>query len=321
MMTSVAVVTGGTGFVGAAVVRQLASDGWRVRVLARRGPSSSLPSEVSFTQGDIGDEHTLREIFQGAEVVHHLAGIAHTYRGGTDFVATNVGGSVNVAKAARAAGVGRVILYSSIAVYGSTAPTELLDETAPPRPNGAYASSKLAAESAMRDAIGDRLIILRLAAVYGPGLKGNYLRLVGSVVSGRYVSFGSGLNRRTLVFVDDVGRAGALVSRARLAKDRVFNITDGKVHRLRDIVAAIAACAARPEPRIEFPVRPAQLLLRLIDPLAVRTMRISPSSVLAKYLEDVAVSGSRIQAELDFRPLVGLREGWCRVVESLRRTD
>lgn len=317
-MTTIAAVTGATGFIGPAVIGALLGDGCAVRALSRREMPSHVPAGLTIVLGDIGEESRLRSLFSGADVVHHLAGLAHTSRRGADFAGVNVGGTRNVVRAASAAGVRHVVFYSTIAVYGATAGGDALDEESPLRPDTDYARSKAEAERAVRDSLGDGATILRLAAVYGPGLKGNYLRLTRAILGGRYLGIGPGTNRRTLVFLEDVGLAARLVTRAGPGTERVYNVTDGAVHPVRDIVATIARCAGKEPPRGFLPVPMARIGARLLEPLRVVGLPASPSALVEKYLEDVAVLGERIQAELGFQPRVDLREGWCRVVAALR---
>jgi UDP-glucose 4-epimerase len=215
--------------------------------------------------------------------------------------------------------VSRFIYYSSTSVYGATQGHAPADEQSQIRPTGAYAESKAAGEEIVAGMFGDGATVLRLAAVYGPRVRGNYLRLFQAISRGRYVSVGPGLNRRTLVFVDDVASAAALVSRTNLARQRVFNVTDGQIHHLRDIVCAIALSVGRAPPTLQVPIGPAQIAARLLDLAAA--LRLGPTSgtaLLVKYLEDSAVRGDQIQEKLGFQPSFDLTSGWRRVVESMR---
>jgi nucleoside-diphosphate-sugar epimerase len=315
-------VTGATGTIGPAVVRRLVEDGWQVRAFARRPPPVGLlPRDVTFVQGDLSDEMALHALLGSALIVHHLAGLAHsptTPAASAAYARANVDGVRMIASAARAHNVSRFIYYSSTSVYGSTADGPPADEETDLRPMGPYANSKAAAETIVREEFADRSTILRLAAVYGPRLKGNYLRLFRAILRGRYVAIGPGLNRRTVVFVDDVAAAAALVTRIDRTGAQLFNVTDGDIHQLRDIVGAIAAAVGKPSPGVQVPVGPVRVAARLLDLAAALRVSSTPgTALLAKYLEDSAVRGDRIKEELGFRPTFGLSLGWRKVAEAM----
>jgi UDP-glucose 4-epimerase len=323
-VNGVVAVTGATGSIGPAVVHRLVADGWEVRAFARRPvPDGLLPDGVKVLLGELADENALRALFEGVSVVHHLAGRAHAPATPFDaaaFSRDNIDGIRTSVRAARAMNVPRFIYYSSISVYGTTEGGAAADERADIRPVGAYAESKAAAEQIVADTVGDTSIVLRLAAVYGPRLKGNYLRLFRAISRGLYVSVGPGLNRRTVVFVDDVASAAALVSRTTDARHRVFNVTDGHIHNLRDIVGAIALAVGKAPSGLQVPIGPARVAARLLDLAAtLRSGSTTGTALLAKYLEDSAVRGDQIQHELGFRPAVDLIVGWRKVAEAVRR--
>jgi nucleoside-diphosphate-sugar epimerase len=321
----VVAVTGATGFLGPAVVHRLVADGWKVRALARRHPAAGLlPADVDFIQGDLSDGRSLRALLDGADAVHHLAGHAHgtmSSSAADAYRQVNVDGARTISSVARALGVPRFIYYSSTAVYGPTDGRSPVDEDAPINPIGAYANSKSDAEKIVLDTLGHGSTILRLAAVYGPRLKGNYRRLFDAIARGRYLSVGRALNRRTVVFVDDVGSAAGLVTRASDTSRRIFNVTDGEVHQLRAIVAAIAAAAGKAPPSMYLPTGVARVAARLLDVAAAANLSSTRgTSLLAKYLEDSAVRGKRLQDELGFRPAFDLDRGWRSVASALGRT-
>jgi len=130
-------------------VRRLADAGWRVRALTRR-PADDLPAER--VTGDLADEAGLARLCEGAEVLFHVAGLVKARRAGA-FAAVNHAGALRAAEAAR--GAGRVVLVSSL--------------TARAPHLSAYAASKHAAETALAEALGPRLTVVRPPAIYGPG--------------------------------------------------------------------------------------------------------------------------------------------------------
>jgi nucleoside-diphosphate-sugar epimerase len=152
-----AAVTGATGFLGRHLVRALHDGGWATRILARRDPGEPLWDglDVEVVRGDLDDTDALRRLCEGAEAVIHVAGLI-TARSSAEFHAVNAGGSRRVAEAAEAmAPHAPLILVSSI--------------TAREPGLSAYAASKRAGELAAREVVGDRLIVVRPPAIYGPG--------------------------------------------------------------------------------------------------------------------------------------------------------
>jgi UDP-glucose 4-epimerase len=161
--------------------------------------------------------------------------------------------------------------------------------------------------------------VLRLAAVYGPSVKGNYERLLIGLARRRGES--AGLNRRTLVFEDDVARAVLLAAAKVEAGAQVFNVTDGEIHTVREIIAAIAAGLGRKAPALHVPAGAARFAVAAAEAACRTVGRPSPvtRATLDKYLEDVAVSGQRLRDTLGFQPQWGLDQGWSHTIHELRR--
>ena len=321
MTLPVCLVTGATGAIGPAVVDALAGR-FQVRTLTRRPPEPGLfGAPVTPFTGDVADVATVRQAAEGARAIVHLAALLHIVDPHAslraEYERVNVGGTAAVIDAAKAEDVSRVVLLSTIAVYGSQ-PRGLVDEGSPTHPDTYYGETKLQAE---RVAIGARTddgrplsTVLRSAAVYGPRVKGNYQRLVRALARHRFVPIGPGDNRRTLVHEQDLAAATLLAAEHAAAAGRTYNISDGHVHALRDIIAAICAALGRRPPRWHAPVAPLRAAFHATSVINPRL-----PGMLNRYLEEIAVDGSRIQAELGFRPGCGLVEGWRTTVAEMRR--
>ena len=317
-------MTGGTGVLGPGVVRQLAAAGHDVRVLVRQPPSPGLlPETVTSYVGDVTDPASLHEACANVGTVVHLAGLLHVSRAPeAEYLRTNVGGTTNLLDAAKRSGVRRFLLASTIAVYGYNRPGRSNEDT-PPIPDTPYGRSKLSAERAALSAQTEHLLvgILRLAAVYGPSMRGNYRRLLEAMAAGRFVPVGRGRNLRTLVYQDDAAAAFVMAAEHPGIAGRVYNVTDGECHSVTQIVEALARALGRRSPRVFVPVPLARARATLMEAGAGLAGRSSPVSVQAveKYVEQVAVAGDRIQRDLGFRPRVGLDEGWHSTVDALKR--
>ena len=163
--------------------------------------------------------------------------------------------------------------------------------------------------------------MLRLGAVYGSRIKGNYERLTHALARHNFIPIGSGLNRRTLVYDKDVGRAAVLAVSHPAAAGRVFNVTDGEFHTLNGIIESICFALGRKPPRLSLPVGPARILISLIEK-GSHAIGLKPPitrAMIDKYTEDIAVDGSLLQKELGFVPQYDLKTGWKETVEEMRR--
>ena len=323
-----ALVTGATGVIGPELIRRLMGRGYRVRVLTRRPvPAGLLPRGVEDVIGDITDRDAVMSAVDGCHVAFHLAARLHVNDPGpeiaTDYERVNVGGTRLLAEAAARAGVGRLVYFSSISVYGSSTPPEILDEDSPAEPASLYARTKRQAEELLLGAGQNTplcdAVILRVAGVYGPRMKGNYVHVVRALRRGLFVGIGDGANRRTLVHVDDVAEGAIAAAEHERAPGRIFNLTDGSVHTFAEIVEAIAEALGRKPPRRHLPLTLVEPAARTVDgaiALAGRAPKVMP--LLSKMTEDIAVRGTRIQDVLGFRPSVDLRAGWRDTIARLQ---
>jgi dihydroflavonol-4-reductase len=254
-----ALVTGATGFVGAAIARALLAAGWQVRVLARsgsqRGNLRSLDVEV--VEGDLGDVRALERALEGCGGLFHAAA---DYRLGArdpqPLYESNVGGTRNILQAARTVGVGRIVYTSSVATIGIPADGTPGDESTPVALNdmiGHYKRSKFLAEEAAREAAagGTPVIIVNPSTPVGPGdIKPTPTgQLVLDAAAGRMPAYvDTGLN---IVHVDDVA-AGHLLAFERGQAGQRY-ILGGEDMTLRTILTEIARIVGRRPPRIRLP--------------------------------------------------------------------
>ena len=161
--------------------------------------------------------------------------------------------------------------------------------------------------------------VMRLAAVYGSRVKGNYLHLLQALARKRFIPIGPGTNRRTLIYDKDVANAVLAVMTNPNATGRVFNVTDGEIYSLSDIIRTICEALGRRSSRVRLPVAPLRTCAEIIDKGARLLGLGFPGfcGALDKYTEDLAVDGHRIQDEIGFRPKYDLLSGWKETIQEM----
>ena len=320
--------TGATGAIGPRVVHALCHAGFRIRTFSVDTPAAGMfPQEAEVLIGDVTDQVAVQSAMQGVDAVVHMAALLHIVNPPPElrekYERVNIGGTATVVEAAIKAGVKRVVLFSTIAVYG---PSDgcVLNEMSPTHPDTFYAQTKRTAEQIVlnaRGADGQPLgTVLRLGAVYGSRIKGNYERLTHALACHRFIPIGNGLNRRTLVYDKDIGRAAALAVSHPASAGRVFNVTDGGFHTLNEIIGSICSALDRKTPRFSLPVGPTRGLVGLVE-TGCRSIGLKPPvtrGMIDKYTEDIAVDGSLIQKELGFVPQYDLRTGWEETIREMQ---
>ena len=319
-------ITGATGALGPSVVAAFETEGYRVSILCRKEPEHGLFSQgVRVILGDILELDKVSEAVKGQDVIVHLASLLHkrkpTAAEQNEIKLVNVSGTENLVLASQRENVSRFLLASTIAVYGYGQKI-CLRETSATHPETIYGTTKIEAENivlnAKRSDGSPLATVLRLSAVYGPRVKGNYQTLLHGLARGRFVPVGDGKNRRTLVHTDDVARAFCVVAEIENAAGNIYNVTDGEHHELQKIIEAMCQALGRGTPRVALPVPPIRGVLSTADFLVSLTgKRLDLSGMLEKYLEEVVVEGKKIQ-EIGFEPRIKLREGWAETVRQLR---
>ena len=248
-------VTGGAGFIGSHLVRRFLAEGASVAVVDDFSTGSRdnlLGLPVAIYEADVRDGRALLNIARDCSHVSHQAALVEVARSMAHPATTheiNVLGAARVLAAARAAGVRRVVLASSCAVYGD-AGEEPTPEARSPAPLSPYGASKAAAElvaSGDARAFGQDCVSLRYFNVHGPRQRaeGGYAAAVPAftraLLSGkRPVVFGDGKQVRDFTFVEDVVEANVLaLTTATPLRGEAFNVASGKPVTVLELLAAI----------------------------------------------------------------------------------
>jgi nucleoside-diphosphate-sugar epimerase len=251
-------VTGGTGFVGAHLVKALCARGDAVTALVRRpalAQQLGWDPEIRLVRGDLDDAAALREGCAGADVVYHVAGKIAA-RSIAEFMATNRDGTANVVEAARDGGVRRLLFVSSLAVAGPTTPGHPIDENRPAMPVTDYGRSKLAAEvlvRAMPPSPSFTWTIVRPPVVYGEWDRGT-LKIFQLARRGVVPVFGDGSQELSVIHAEDLSRALVAAATSPATAGRVYFAAHPTTTTSRELVLAAGKALGR-APRI-VPVPP-----------------------------------------------------------------
>ena len=253
-------ITGATGFVGSAVLRRLVSAGHSVRVLVR--PASDRRNlegvDCEIVAGDLTDPASLRRAAAGCDTLFHVAA---DYRlwvpDPAEIERVNVGGSVNLFRAAAEAGVSRMVYTSSVATLGLRKDGGAADEETPSTVAdmvGAYKRSKFLAEEAVRRLVADEglpIVIVNPSAPIGPrDIKPTPTgKMILDSAAGRMPAYvDTGLN---VAHVDDVAEGHVLALEKGVVGERY--ILGGENMTLRDILGVVCSHVGRRPPRVRLP--------------------------------------------------------------------
>jgi nucleoside-diphosphate-sugar epimerase len=253
--------TGATGFIGQYLLREMPKHGYRVRALLRR-PASVPVQTASALIGDLANRQNMSNALEGVDAVIHSAGFADGMSGvpEDDYRLVDTETTIDLARAARRAGVRRFVFLSSVLAQSGSTADAVLTETAPPRPADAYGRSKLAAERGLAELDLD-WVSLRAALVYGPGVKGNMAQLMELARSPFPLPFGSIRARRSLLALENLLAAIETVLAAPGPLRRVFIAADREALTIAEMIAALRAGLGR-QPNV-FPLSPALLKILL----------------------------------------------------------
>jgi nucleoside-diphosphate-sugar epimerase len=305
-------VTGASGFVGTALCRELLARGHAVRAaLRRRFPPSVVPPRLQqILVPDIGAEFDRRALVDGVDTVVHLAAIAH--RSSPDdgeLRRVNCDAAVRLAEAA-AGSVRRFVFLSSAKVHGEDSGSRAYTEDDALDPQDSYGRSKLEAERALTDTAarcGIELVIVRPPLVYGPGVRANFLRLLGLIDSGLPLPFASVHNRRSLIYLGNLVDAIARFAEHPAARGP-FLVGDDESVSTPELVSRIARVLGRPARLL--PVPPA--LLRMAGMIAGRR------DEMRRLTGNLAIDSLRARRLLDWRPPYTLDAGLAQTARWFR---
>jgi NAD dependent epimerase/dehydratase len=304
-------VTGAGGFIGSHVVEALLRDGYEVRALVRYNSRGSwghleqappaLRTGLEICLGDVTDPHQMRQLVQGCEVVFHLAaliGIPYSYHAPAAYMATNIGGTLNLLEACRQEKTRRVIITSTSEVYGSARYTPI-DEAHPLQAQSPYAASKIAADKLAESyfcSYGLPAVILRPFNTYGPRQSSRAVIptiLAQAIAGAEEIRLGNLEPRRDLTFVEDTARAFVLAAEAQGIEGETIHFGQGEAVSVAELAQSCLATVGSQARIVSVTERQrpkeSEVDLLLCDPTkARRLLKWSPQTPLAEGLRRTA---------------------------------
>jgi nucleoside-diphosphate-sugar epimerase len=297
-------VTGASGFVGAALLKKLLREGRDVRVLPR---AFEMSKETNFAIA-----------FDGINTVVHLAARVHVMQDAhadplAAFRAVNVEGTSKLARQAAQAGAKRFVFMSSVKVNGEqTEVGRAFTEADIPKPQDAYGISKCEAELGLRELAVDtgmEVVIVRSPLVYGPGVKANFASLMTAVKRGWPLPLSAVNNKRSLVALGNLVDFLFLCISIPQAANQTFMVSDGNDLSTPELIRCVARATGVRERLFPVPV----------SVLSVGAKLIGKSAVMQRLCGNLQVDISKAKNLLGWTPPFEVEDGLRQAAAGLQR--
>lgn len=311
-------VTGAAGFIGSAVCRRLAADGYIVVGIDLRPEAGPVVESAGgrFVACDIRSTADLADAFAGCSAVVNTAALVGDWGPMEEFIEANVRGTLSVLDAAEASGAGRVVHLASVAGWGYEFEQDLHEDAAIRSCGGPYADTKGASDYLARRR---GAVAIRPGDVYGPGSVPWTIRPVEAIRAGTFALPGKGDGIMTLVYIDDLVEAIVAATSAPDIEGLGIAVWDGHPVTSREFFDRYAEMLGKPRvrtaplPVVEAVAAGSELVARLTGrPPAVTREAIRYISRRAVYPND------RARELLGWEPRVGFEEGMARSEAWLR---
>ena len=315
---SSAFVTGGSGFIGGALVRRLVAGGCEVRALARSDGSAAAVTDLgaNAVRGDLDDVAAMTAGAKRCEVAFHLAAFVAQWGPREEFRRGNVDGTRNALEACAAAGVPRFVHCGTEAAVLAGEPLVQADETAPLRPDSPapYSATKAEAEALVRAAARDgfETVVLRPRFVWGAGDTTLLPEIVAAAEAGRWAWVGGGTHLTSTTHVENVVE-GLLLAAERGRPGEAYFVTDGEPVVFREFISDMLRARGVEPPDRAVPAAVAGGLARAGE-LAWRLLPLPGEPPLTRFSfwaasQECTIDDSKARAELGYAPVVSRERG------------
>jgi nucleoside-diphosphate-sugar epimerase len=318
-------VTGGTGFTGKALVNRLLDEGHEVVALDyKEGLQTDELRErgAQVVIGSVADKAVVDRCMQGVDIVQHLAAafreldVPNSY-----YDEINVGGTRNVLEAARRENVKKVIYCSTCGVHGNV-DSPPATEDSPIKPADYYQQTKYNAEPLVQDYFenGLKTVILRPAAIYGPGDPERFFMIFKRVAKGKFPMFGSGKTLYHPLYIDNLVHAHMLAMEPGKGEGQTYLIADKEYLSIEELVKAVARALGVSVQIPHYPVTPLVVAGHVCEKVC-KPFRITPPIFPRRvdwYRQNRAFDVGKAERELGYDPRVGLDEGLKRTADWYR---
>ena len=313
-------ITGANGFLGKEVTKILVKQGFGVRCAFRQAKHPEFVNVLyeSCLVGDIDITTKWQQALQNIDTVIHLAARVHVMKETEmdpllEFRKINVEGTKRLASQAAAAGVKRLIFISSVKVNGEKTLEGPFTEESTPKPCDPYGISKWEAEQELQrcsEKTGLELVIIRPPLIYGPGVGGNFLRLLNWVNKGFPLPLKRVNNARSLANVGNVADFILLCVKHNQAAGHTFFVTDGKDMSTSELINQLAEIMNRPSRSFSFPSG------------LIRTMAhlMGKGAEVERLLGSLQIDDSKARELLGWKSPVSVKEGLSQTVDWYKNT-
>lgn len=312
-------VTGANGFVGSALVKALAEEGIEVIAAVRSNADATqtIPGVTFSVVDGLGPGTHWDSVLAGVDTVVHCAARVHVMTEDEAdpleaFRAVNVEGTLRLAQQAAKAGVKRFVFLSSIKVNGEhTDGRPPFSSSDAPVPEDHYGISKYEAEEQLKAISKEtalELTIVRPPLVYGPGVKGNFRKLMALADSGIPLPFGAVNNQRSLIYI---GNLVDFIVFAALHKDsanEVYVVSDGEDLSTKDLLTELRLLMDRKPRLVPVPVWVFQTMASVFG----------KKDVVQRLFGSLQVNPEKVMRQLGWKPKYSVREGLLATLKDVR---
>jgi dihydroflavonol-4-reductase len=314
-------ITGGSGFIGRALITACFQRKWHVRVLQHCRPlaRSGIPDlEYDVVEGDITNPRSLEGIFKGVDLLFHCAAaLGASILSESDFLRINAEGTNNVLQASKEAGVQKVVHFSSAGVLGSVEGGDVADEALATNPQNSYDRSKLEGENIALSFAEESMdiVVIRPGWTYGPGDRRTF-KLIKAIAKKRFMLVTRGTALQTPVHIDDLVE-GVFQCADKGQMGHIYNIAGSEVLRVKDIVTTIASVTGSKIPPVSLPLFPIEIAAAVLERTFALFNKEAPLTrgKLSFFIHPKPLAIQKARQKLGYAPKINFAEGILQTVE------